>query len=165
MGCLRMILERKQASSIWEMARKARETIKTRSVNAISHKLRTMITEREFQDDSVEVYGIVFPAEVVSGYIIITLEDNSRIPLHHYVWTQAYGEIPSGYHVHHQDGNSLNNNKNNLMLMSAQDHIRLHTKGSPPETFILFSYLQEKGLWNQYLTYRDSIINTTREKE
>lgn len=163
LGRLRMIIEREQSQSIYEMARVAQQTLRKRTINGIQHKIRTMIAEREFRENSVEFNGVAFPAEVVSGYIIIVLENGSRIPLHHYVWKQAYGEIPSGYHVHHRDGNSLNNNENNLMLMSAQDHLQLHSKGRPPETFVLFSYLQEKGLWGDYLTYRNNIINKIME--
>lgn len=36
------------------------------------------------------------------------------------------GEIPDGYHVHHLDGDKLNNRIDNLILLSNSDHIRLH---------------------------------------
>ena len=34
--------------------------------------------------------------------------------------------IPDGHHVHHLDGNKLNNHPENLVSMSAADHARLH---------------------------------------
>ncbi len=162
-GHLRYILERKRSNSIWEMSQYAHQKIKKRSVNAISHRLRQLIAEQKFNSDEVVVDGEVFPAEIVSGYIIITLEDGTKTPLHHLVWRREFGEIPSGYHVHHRDNNPLNNVPQNLSLMTATDHLLLHSKGTPPETFMLFSYLQDKNLWDDYLTYRHTIIEKVKE--
>lgn len=148
-----------------EMAKNAHRTIKKRSVNAIMHKLYGLLAEQEFTGNEIEIDGQVFPAEVVSGYIIISLTDGYRVALHHWVWMKNYGKIPQGYHIHHRDADRLNNDINNLALMTARDHISYHTKGSFPETFALFSFLQEKNLWNEYLTYRNTILNNFSEKE
>lgn len=46
--------------------------------------------------------------------------------LHRVVWEYHYGDIPSGYHVHHKDGDRANNDISNLTLMSECDHLSLH---------------------------------------
>lgn len=47
---------------------------------------------------------------------------------HHIVVCENLGitEIPSGWHVHHVDGNPQNNSFKNLVLLMAGDHQRLH---------------------------------------
>lgn len=47
---------------------------------------------------------------------------------HHVVLCEALGisEIPRGWHVHHCDGNPQNNDFENLVLLTAGDHARLH---------------------------------------
>lgn len=47
--------------------------------------------------------------------------------LHRAIWEDAYGPIPAGTHVHHRDGNTLNNDLANLELIGATEHLRLHT--------------------------------------
>jgi hypothetical protein len=48
--------------------------------------------------------------------------------VHHIVMCEALGitEIPQGFHVHHIDENKTNNNLNNLALLEAGAHARLH---------------------------------------
>jgi hypothetical protein len=165
-GHLRYILERRQGSSVYEMSKLALEKIKGRSLNAVAHKLRELKAEQEFDADFVEIDGQHYPAKVVSGYIVIELEDGSKVPLHIWMWEQSYGiKVTPGYHIHHIDGDRLNNNKNNLALVEASEHIQMHLAGRPPETFALFSFLQEKGLWNDYLDYRESVINLVENLE
>lgn len=158
LGHLRMILERHQSHSVHEMARLAHETIKKRSVNAIGHKLRELITEQEFKDTSLEINGVVYPAEVISGYVVITLPDGTKDLAHIFMWEQEYGKVPLGYHVHHINGKAYDNRLINLQLLSAPDHIALHMSGRPPETAALFWFLQEKGVWKEYLMFRDNIL-------
>lgn len=54
--------------------------------------------------------------------------------LHHLVWEKHYGKkVPKGYYIHHKDGNKTNNDINNLQLMSASEHTKLHmSKGNHP---------------------------------
>jgi hypothetical protein len=42
--------------------------------------------------------------------------------LHQEVWKAAYGVIPEGFHVHHKDGNPLNNTIENLQCLDARAH-------------------------------------------
>ena len=46
--------------------------------------------------------------------------------LHRVAYKHYFGEIPKGYHVHHVDGNVKNNSPENLILLSQQDHMKLH---------------------------------------
>lgn len=46
--------------------------------------------------------------------------------LHRVVWSAHNGEIPNGYHVHHKDGNTDNNNIGNLELVQSRDHLSHH---------------------------------------
>ena len=158
LGKLRMALERRGAENVHTLARQLSKELPRRSTTAVSHKLREMISEKEFKGDFIELEGDTFPAKVVSGYIVITLADGSSQSAHHYVWKQHFGEIPSGYHVHHISGNRLDNRIINLQLMSASDHIELHYSSKPPETAALFWFLQEEGLWEKYLSYRERLL-------
>lgn len=44
--------------------------------------------------------------------------------LHRDVWTSAFGPIPLGCHIHHRDGNVLNNRIDNLECVPASEHLR-----------------------------------------
>jgi len=62
---------------------------------------------------------------VSRGYLHLTI---NRKPIRYHValWESIYGPRPKGYHIHHKDNNSLNNNLDNLELLSAIDHHRIH---------------------------------------
>lgn len=45
---------------------------------------------------------------------------------HRIIWEKYYGKIPEGYIVHHIDGNKLNNNIENLQLMTETEHAKRH---------------------------------------
>ena len=47
---------------------------------------------------------------------------------HRYLWTQKHGEIPDGHHIHHIDGDKLNNDIENLECLSASEHLVNHHK-------------------------------------
>lgn len=73
------------------------------------------------------------------GYFVIC-EPNQYFgqSVHRLIYEEAYGPIPKGYHIHHKDGNKLNNDLSNLEILTASEHIRLHKKGvkQKPETAI-----------------------------
>jgi hypothetical protein len=46
--------------------------------------------------------------------------------LHVEIWKAAHGEIPEGHHIHHIDGNTLNNSLDNLECLSPSEHVRRH---------------------------------------
>ena len=51
---------------------------------------------------------------------------HTTILMHKYVWEYYNGKIPSGYDIHHIDGNKANNDISNLQLLTREEHKRLH---------------------------------------
>lgn len=45
---------------------------------------------------------------------------------HRVVWKAHHGEIPVGFHVHHVNGDGRDNRIENLELLTAAEHNRLH---------------------------------------
>lgn len=50
--------------------------------------------------------------------------------LHEEIWESVHGPIPPGYHVHHQDFDSLNNDPSNLVCVEEHEHQLLHIERS-----------------------------------
>lgn len=46
--------------------------------------------------------------------------------LHQEIWKAANGPIPDGHHVHHKDGDPLNNSIDNLECLPGVDHLHHH---------------------------------------
>lgn len=46
--------------------------------------------------------------------------------LHIEIWKAVHGEVPAGYHIHHIDGNTLNNSIENLECISPKEHMQEH---------------------------------------
>lgn len=51
---------------------------------------------------------------------------NLRKHLHQYVWEKHNGEIPKGYEIHHIDFNTMNNDINNLVMLTIKEHKQIH---------------------------------------
>lgn len=51
---------------------------------------------------------------------------SSRDLLHRDVYRDHHGPIPEGWHVHHEDGDPLNNDPGNLVALSPADHAQRH---------------------------------------
>lgn len=60
-----------------------------------------------------------------NGYRAMTVM-NKRTYEHIIVWEKHNGEIPKGFHIHHKNGDKLDNRIDNLEMMSASEHTRLH---------------------------------------
>ena len=58
-----------------------------------------------------------------------TCRQNGVGRLHEEIWKSAHGRIPKGSHIHHRDGNSLNNALENLECLDAGMHLSLHHRG------------------------------------
>ena len=48
------------------------------------------------------------------------------VKMHRYLWEQANGPIPEGMVIHHVDGDNRNNDLTNLVLVTPQEHSRIH---------------------------------------
>lgn len=64
---------------------------------------------------------------IKGGEWFITLHDgkDTRMPEHRWIM-QELGYDINNKHVHHKDGNHLNNSLDNLCIMSSKEHIKLH---------------------------------------
>ena len=67
--------------------------------------------------------GLRFCRDEKTGYY---LNSTIRKRLHRYIWEKEVGKIPKGYHVHHINGNKADNRIDNLSIMTASGHERLH---------------------------------------
>lgn len=67
------------------------------------------------------------------GYYMVVFNGKKRLE-HHVVWESVYGHIPKGYVVHHKDEKKLNNQINNLQLMTFADHRKHHQGYKKDET-------------------------------
>lgn len=67
--------------------------------------------------------GMVFTRDDDTGYY---LNSTNHLRLHRAVYERYNGAIPSGYHVHHIDHNRRNNEPENLIALTAEEHERLH---------------------------------------
>jgi hypothetical protein len=66
--------------------------------------------------------------------------------LHRVVWEHYNGKVPKGYHVHHVDGNTHNNEISNLNLLQGSLHLRFTSKKRVKENPEFFKEFQSKGI-------------------
>lgn len=67
------------------------------------------------------------------GYYYIRIEKAKWLPLHRYLYEQAYGPIPTGYNVQFKDGNSRHCWLSNLELVSKAKNMLKNTISQWPE--------------------------------
>lgn len=58
-------------------------------------------------------------------------DKQGRVATHRFVWFEANGVIPNGFHVHHKNGDMFDNRVENLEILSASSHSRHHVKPKP----------------------------------
>lgn len=63
-----------------------------------------------------------------NGYIGIINEKGFRELKHRFIWRMHNGEIPLGSFIHHIDGDKSNNNIDNLVCVSREEHGILHRR-------------------------------------
>jgi hypothetical protein len=66
-------------------------------------------------------------------YLYIKLADSNWQLLNRYTWEQYHGPIPKGLIVAYKDGNYLNNDINNLMLLTKKENMARNTIQRFPE--------------------------------
>ena len=62
-------------------------------------------------------------------YYQISSGEHKGSLLHRLIYEDEYGPIPTGFCVHHKDGDKTNNAPNNLILLSKSHHHSLHMHG------------------------------------
>lgn len=60
------------------------------------------------------------------GYLTRLCQDGVRRQVHRMIWEEAYGPMPEGFILHHEDENRLNNDLKNLQLMTRAEHNTHH---------------------------------------
>lgn len=63
-----------------------------------------------------------------SIYKIIVNREGFRVSEHRDVWERHHGKILKGSVIHHINLNPLDNNINNLMMMTVKEHSIIHKK-------------------------------------
>lgn len=62
-----------------------------------------------------------------SGYIEVRVKGQRQKKfMHRLVWEQHNGQIPDGWHVHHINGDKLDNRIENLMVIDEPTHHKIH---------------------------------------
>ena len=59
----------------------------------------------------------------------IKIDPNKWVQLHRYIWEQSNGPVPKGHVIIFGDGNYLNTNLDNLVLVSHQQLITMNERG------------------------------------
>lgn len=60
------------------------------------------------------------------GYIRIVLSNGKIVQEHKWIWNQTFGRVPSGYTIHHINGNKIDNRIENLQMLLEYEHNKLH---------------------------------------
>ncbi len=90
-----------------------------------NNKRRDVVTRA----DQVMRFGKKWRQDKRTGYFLCTTFDErgNRRRLHVEVWQRHYGvRVPPGCVIHHLDWNKSNNNVENLICVSIEEHERIH---------------------------------------
>ena len=87
---------------------KAHKAVKAKSLKRFKESPRKFISKR--------------------GYMIIYIPMVGEKTYHTYIWEKQFGKIPKGYILHHINLDKLDNQIENLQLMPASEHSKLHNK-------------------------------------
>lgn len=56
-----------------------------------------------------------------TGEVYVMIKSKLRVRRPRYIWEQNYGAIPQGYVIYHKDGNTSNDDINNLELITRRE--------------------------------------------
>jgi len=127
-----------------------------RAIQGMSERLRLRRCRRANRE-IIEIEGQKFNYTVnKAGYMLLwnwELGIEGKMS-HRYIWESHNGPIPEGYHIHHRDGNPLNNRLENLQL-AKKSHILQGQISKLAKK--CFEIADEHGFWD-----RDSNGQPTR---
>jgi len=89
-----------------EIVKKAHEAVREKSLERFKTNPNRMISKR--------------------GYWMIYVPLRGWVKEHHYIWEQAGRIIPEGHHLHHINGDKLDNRLVNLQLLTSSEHRKKH---------------------------------------
>ena len=111
-----------------------------------------------------------------SNYWALSIQPGIQIAEHLWFAQSVWG-IPSGYQVHHIDGNGFNNDPENLEIVTRERHARIHNKGTGnawwgkkrPKHAALMRELRASNLWdsaikNQPNTWRNQCMSAQDDR-
>lgn len=78
-------------------------------------------------------------------YLIINGKSQRLHMLIARAFPEIFGEVPKGYHIHHINGNQLDNRLENLLVLSPAEHKRLHQKEDGVSIPVKAARLTENG--------------------
>ena len=73
-------------------------------------------------------------------------EPNKWIEYAQYIWIKNNGNIPKGFIVHHEDENTLNDNINNLSLLTRKQHFEIHKIGEKGRKILLENFKKRMNI-------------------
>jgi len=96
----------------------------TRDKNKIVEKAHEAVRKKGLERFKIK------PRKYISkrGYWMIYLPGRGAVKYHHYIWEKQFGKIPEGYHLHHINLDKLDNRIENLQLLPAREHGKLHNR-------------------------------------
>lgn len=81
----------------------------------------------------INYYGWEVGSKHKNGYVVVALRRQGIVKkyyLHRVIWETVFGEIPTGFDVHHINGDKTDNKISNLELINWYKHINKHTNNN-----------------------------------
>jgi hypothetical protein len=75
-------------------------------------------------------------------------EPNTWALLARVTWEREHGAIPKGFGIHHIDKNTLNDNVENLELVSKQEHLSIHIPECRAKAIANFTKARRRIKWS-----------------
>lgn len=99
-----------------------------------------MLTTYIYNGTSVQINNVTLSVKIGHGGYLVIDDEQSQFHgerVHRLVASIMIGKpLLSDQHVHHVNGNTLDNNPDNLQILTAQEHGRIHNPNRHNDTFI-----------------------------